>query len=95
MDIGKVFREIHSDANGQLSWGRCASSSILVAAIFWVFYIIFKSPTHSLPALDGLTGLIVAPYTANKISGAVQSFSNNPLLPQPPPPRPPQVFPHV
>lgn len=76
--IKVVLREIFSEPNGGgLSWGRCASTLALIIASVWVTRLVIL--THSLPALDGITGFIVAPYGANKIGTAVQSFSQNPV----------------
>ena len=61
-------------ANGTLSWGRVASSICLIAAIVWISHILIH--THALPALDGITGFVAAPYASNKVATAVQSFSN-------------------
>jgi hypothetical protein len=74
--IKKVLREIMSEpgANGTLSWGRVASTVSLLAAIVWVSHILIH--THALPALDGITGFIVAPYGSNKLATAAQAFSN-------------------
>lgn len=81
--IRKVIREIHSEPgpNGTLSWGRIAATASLLAAISWVTSIVFK--THALPDLAGAAGFVVAPYTANRIATAVQSFSSNPVTPNP------------
>ena len=71
--LKKIFREILSEPNGgTLSWGRVASSIALIAAIIWITKIVLF--THALPALDGASGFIVAPYASNKITTAVQSF---------------------
>jgi hypothetical protein len=79
--IRKVIREIHSEPGpaGTLSWGRIGASASLLAAIVWVSSIVIH--THSLPALDGISGFVVAPYAANRIATAVQSFSSNPVTP--------------
>lgn len=72
----KIFREIFNDpASNTLSWGRVASSVALLAGIAWVSRIVMH--THSLPALDGITGFILGPYAANKVTTAIQSFSGN------------------
>ena len=75
--VNKVVREIMSEPgpNGTLSWGRVASSVLLLAAIVWVSHILFR--THQLPALDGITGFVLAPYGSNKVATAVQSFSQH------------------
>lgn len=74
--LKKVLREIHSEPgpNGTLSWGRVASSFTLLSAIIWVSHILIY--THGLPALDGITGFVLAPYASNKVVTAAQSFSN-------------------
>jgi len=81
VDVKKILREIHSDANGQLSWGRTASTFALVAGIAWISRLVFM--THTLPAMDGITAFVVGPYGANKVAGAAQSFSQNPVVPPP------------
>jgi hypothetical protein len=80
--LKKVIREIHSEPgpNGTLSWGRIAATASLAAAIVWVSRLVFQ--THALPSLEGISGFVVAPYMANKVSTAVQSFSQNPVTPQ-------------
>ena len=75
----KICREIFGDSRGVISWGHVASTVALFAAIGWVSYILFKDPGHHLPALDGITGFVVAPYSANKLASAAQSFSQNPI----------------
>jgi hypothetical protein len=87
--IRKVIREIHSEPgpNGTLSWGRIAATASLVAAIVWVSHLVFRSGT--LPSLDGISGFVVAPYAANRVATAVQSFSQNPVAPAAPAPVPP------
>jgi hypothetical protein len=83
--LKKVIREIHSEpGNGTLSWGRIAATASLVAAITWVTRLVFQ--THALPSLEGISGFVVAPYMANKVSTAVQSFSGNPVTPAVVPP---------
>ena len=81
--VKKVVREIHSEPgpNGTLSWGRIAASGSLVAAIVWVTSIVIH--THALPALDGISGFVIAPYAANRVATAVQSFSANPVTRNP------------
>ena len=81
--LKKIVREIHSEPgpNGTLSWGRIGASASLLAAIAWVTSIVIHS--HTLPALDGISGFVVAPYAANRIATAVQSFSGNPVTPNP------------
>jgi hypothetical protein len=77
--VTKIIREVLSEpgVGGTLSWGRVAASCSLLAAIAWVSRLVFL--THSLPALDGITGFVVGPYAANKVSAAAQAFSNNPV----------------
>lgn len=98
--IIKTIREIHCEpgTNGTLSWGRVASSFALVSAVVWVTRILFL--THSLPALDGITGFVLGPYGANKVATAAQGFSQNPVSAvqsaqfiQPPPMEPPMAGP--
>lgn len=85
--VKRIIREIFSEPNGGgLSWGRVASGVALVAAIVWVTRILIL--THGLPALDGITGFVIAPYTANKVGTAVQSFSQNPVSAPPAPTAP-------
>lgn len=91
----KICREIFGDAKGVISWGHVASSVALFAAIVWISRVLYL--THALPALDGVTGFVVAPYSANKIASAAQAFSQNPVatsappvVPTPPPMAPPQ-----
>jgi hypothetical protein len=43
----------------------------------WVTHIVLTM--HSLPAFDGITAFVLAPYAANKTAAAVQSFSDNPV----------------
>jgi hypothetical protein len=71
----KVVREIFSEpGGGTLSWGRIASTVSLLASIVWVSHILIH--THVLPDLGGATGFTVGPYAANKVTTAVQSFSD-------------------
>jgi hypothetical protein len=82
--VVKVIREIHSEpAGGTLSWGRVAASFALLSAVVWVSRLVFL--THSLPALDGITGFVVGPYAANKVATAAQAYSNNPVTTAVPP----------
>jgi hypothetical protein len=69
------LREIHSEpgVGGTMSWGRIASSVALAASIVWVSWLVFH--THALPALDGITGFVAAPYASNKVATAAQSFA--------------------
>lgn len=86
--IKKILREVLSEpGNGTLSWGRIASTVTLFAALVWVSYILYH--TGTVPALDGITGFMLAPYGANKLGTAAQAFSNNPVNSAPPPPVPP------
>jgi hypothetical protein len=77
MDTKKIIREILSEPTGTLSWGRIASTTALVAAIAWVTRLVLT--THAMPDLTGISTFVVAPYGANKVATAVQSFSNNPV----------------
>jgi hypothetical protein len=79
--IKKHAYEILSEPGGSLSWGRCASTVSLLASIAWVSHLIIH--TGQLPALDGITGFVIGPYGANKLGTAVQSFSQNPAVPNP------------
>lgn len=72
--VTKVLREVHQEPGGSLSWGRVASSFLLISAIAWVTHLILK--TGGLPPLDGLTTFVISPYASNKVSAAVQSFGN-------------------
>lgn len=91
--IGRTVREALSEpgptpgTHGTLSWGRVAATICLIASIVWVTRVAFH--TWSIPALDGITGFVLAPYAANKVATAAQSFSSNPVNP-PAPPTPPQ-----
>lgn len=73
--IKKDVRETLSEPgpNGTLSWGRVASSALLIAAIVWVSSILIR--THALPALDGITAFVLSPYASNKLTTMGQSFS--------------------
>ena len=81
--IKKVVREIHSEPgpNGTLSWGRCASTGTLIATLVFIGAVVFR--THALPDLAGASGFAVAPFAASRIATAVQSFSANPVSPNP------------
>lgn len=88
--IKKVVREIHSEPgpNGTLSWGRCASTGTLIAVLVFIGTIVFR--THALPDLAGASAFAISPYAANRVATAVQSFSANPVTPNPnQPPAPP------
>jgi hypothetical protein len=74
----KIIREILSEpAGGTLSWGRCAATFALLSGVTWVTKIVLH--THALPDLTGVAAFSTAPYVANKVSAAAQSFSNNPV----------------
>jgi hypothetical protein len=81
--IGKTFKEIYSEpgAGGTLSWGRVASTFTLIAAVVWVTRLVLQ--THALPGLEGVTAFGLSPYIANKTGSVVQSFSQNPVTPNP------------
>ena len=64
-------------ANGTMSWGRMASALALLGAIVWISRIVFL--THQLPAFDGITAFVLAPYGTNKVITAAQAFSGNPV----------------
>jgi hypothetical protein len=70
-----AIRELFSEpgANGTLSWGRVASAVALLGALVWVSKIVFQ--THTLPAFDGITAFVLAPYGANKVATAAQAFA--------------------
>ena len=92
--VRKVVREIHSEPGpgGTLSWGRIAASASLIASIAWVTKVLIH--TGTLPPLDGISGFVVAPYAANRVATAVQSFSSSPVnttntTPAPTAPTPP------
>ena len=82
--IKKAIREILSEPgpNGTLSWGRCAATVSLLASIVWVTRLILLN--HALPDLSGASAFAIAPYAANKVAMAAQSFSN-PTPPTAPP----------
>ncbi len=76
----KTVREIMSEPgpNGTLSWGRIASSVLVIAVIVWVSRFLFLN--HAFPSgIRELTEFMIAPYGANKVSTALQSFSQNPV----------------
>jgi hypothetical protein len=77
--VKKTFREIMSEPGptGTLSWGRVASSLLVLAVIGWVSRILYL--THVMPPLKELTELMLAPYGSGKIAAAVQAFSSNPV----------------
>lgn len=67
------IREIFSEPNGgTLSWGRVASAACLCGALVWVSHTVFT--THTLPALDGITGFVIGPYASNKVATAAQNM---------------------
>jgi len=69
-NIPKLVREVLSEpGGGTLSWGRIASTTTLFAALAWVTHLVLK--TGALPALDGISGFIIAPYAANKAATAM------------------------
>lgn len=78
MSLSTAIHELFSEPgpNGTLSWGRVASAVALAGGIVWVSHIVYIM--HSLPAFDGVTAFILAPYAANKTATAVQAFSQNP-----------------
>lgn len=74
VDFKKLFREIHEEpGTGILSWGRCASSIALFACIGWVSYLLHKNA--ALPGLVDVTGFVLGPYGANKVTTAISNFS--------------------
>ena len=75
----KVVREIMSEPgpNGTLSWGRIASSVLIIAVVVWASRFLYLN--HTIPSVRELTEFMIAPYASNKISTAVQSFSQNPV----------------
>jgi len=77
--FSNAMHELFSEpgATGTLSWGRVASAVALVGGVLWVSHIVYT--LHSLPAFDGLTAFVLAPYAANKAGSAVQAFSSNPV----------------
>ena len=79
MSIASSVHELFSEPGpqGTVSWGRVASAVSLVGAMVWVTHIVLTM--HSLPAFDGITAFVLAPYAANKTAAAVQSFSDNPV----------------
>ena len=73
-----MLREVFCEPNtNDLSWGRVASTICLIAAIAWVTRFLLL--THTIPDLNGITAFILGPYTANKVTTAVQAFSSNPV----------------
>lgn len=78
MTFKEVLYEIFSEPGqaSQLSWGRVASGVALLGAVIWISKIVFQ--THTLPAFDGITAFVLAPYASNKAATAVQTFANKP-----------------
>lgn len=79
--IFKTLREIMSEpgASGTLSWGRVASSFAFAASLGWVTHLLLHGINpHDIPFKD-LAEFSIAPYGANKVATAVQSFSSNPV----------------
>lgn len=79
MSLSTALHELFSEPgpNGTVSWGRVASAVSLVGAMVWITHIVLT--LHSLPAFDGITAFVLAPYAANKTATVVQSFSDNPV----------------
>jgi hypothetical protein len=75
--IKKTLREILSEPApaSTLSWGRIGSSFTLLFSIYWITKV--RITTGSLASVDfrSIAEFITAPYAANKISTAIQSFS--------------------
>lgn len=80
--IRKVVREIHSEPgpNGTLSWGRCASTGAFITSAVAVLISVIHGKS---PDWVGAGSFAIAPYTAGRIATAVQSFSSNPVTPNP------------
>lgn len=80
--VRKIIREIHSEPgpNGTLSWGRCASTGAFLTAAAAVLLSVIHGTS---PDWVGAGSFAIAPYTAGKIATAVQSFSSNPVTPNP------------
>ena len=81
--VSKISREAFGDSKGVISLGHVLTGVFGLAAIIWITHIVMA--THALPALDGITGFVVAPYGANKIATAAQAFSQNPVASTAPP----------
>lgn len=80
MDWAPVKKAIHGiladpvSPTGNMSWGRVGSTIALLASVFWISYVLYT--TGHIPPMDGITGYVIAPYTANKVTTAAQSFGN-------------------
>lgn len=81
--VRKVVREIHSEPgpNGTLSWGRCAATGAFIVAAIAILHVVFH--THTLPSMTDAGAFTIAPYAAGRVATAVQSFSSNPVTPNP------------
>jgi len=78
--LKKMVREIHSEPNGgTLSWGRCAATGAFLTMAIAILHTAFHN--GSMPPLSGAAEFVTAPYLANRVATAVQSFSNNPVTP--------------
>ncbi len=76
--IKRSLKGIMSDPvspTGNMSWGRWASTATLISSIIWISYLLYT--TGHMPPMDGITGYVIAPYTANKVTTVAQSFSQN------------------
>lgn len=90
--IKRDVREIFSEPNGgTLSWGRIASTVLLLVMVYLDIHFFLKA--HLLPNFGGQSELIISPYAANKLTTALQSFSPNPVSPTAPVPAAPPVVP--
>jgi hypothetical protein len=78
--LKKMIREIHSEPNGSLSWGRCASTGAFLTSAVAVLVSVIHGRS---PDWVGAGSFAIAPYTAGRIATAVQSFSGNPVTPNP------------
>jgi hypothetical protein len=83
--IKKTFREVMSEPgpDGGLSWGRVGSSVTLLASVYWISAVFIK--THHLDGVDfkSIAAYVTGPYAANKISTAIQSYSNKDTVGKP------------
>ena len=86
--IKKISREMFGDSKGVISLGHVLTAVFGIAAVAWIKHILIT--THALPALDGITGFVLAPYGMNKITSAAQAFSQNPVATSAPPVTPSQ-----
>lgn len=77
------------DSKGVISLGHVLTAVFGVAAVVWISHILIL--THSLPALDGITTFVLAPYGTNKLTNTVQAFSQNPVSTSAPPVLPPTL----